>query len=202
MPAWLYKAWIFSMEEKIKMTKHGRATGGRHPTCHCGSAGIRDDKFDSYYCPVSGVWLEINHSFAFDCGICKDRPEKKEISTMTAKKTVKKAVAKKSKKVGVAHKPNPNKKKPLGRMILQGRVCGSRVGSVSQRRMMPTTGIPLHIEQVIAQCVDTKTARSLVRCEAEYQLWASYVSVKLNQLDCHTLFLEESYAREASSYWG
>ena len=102
---------------------------------------------------------------------------------MTAKKTVKKAVAKKSKKVGVAHKPNPNKKKPLGRMILQGRVCGSRVGSVSQRRMMPTTGIPLHIEQVIAQCVDTKTADSnLIKSEETKKalIETIYVGIKQN----------------------
>ena len=75
------------------------------------------------------------------------------------------------------------KKKPLGRMILQGRVCGSRVGSVSQRRMMPTTGIPLHIEQVIAQCVDTKTAESnLIKSEETKKalIETIYVGIKQN----------------------
>lgn len=60
------------MTEEVK---HGRSSPKpmRRPTCLCGAVGIRNDKYDSYYCPESGEWLE---SRCPDDGPFPGRPEK------------------------------------------------------------------------------------------------------------------------------
>jgi hypothetical protein len=48
------------------------------PYCDCGTAGIRDREYDSYYCPVCNKWLEPECSCKArgdDCSF-PDRPEK------------------------------------------------------------------------------------------------------------------------------
>lgn len=57
--------------------EHGRAHPGpmRKPKCLCGAIGIRDEKFDAYYCPTSGVWLEDKCDEPGCIFKCKDRPE-------------------------------------------------------------------------------------------------------------------------------
>ena len=48
---------------KTMNAEHGRTHPGpmRKPTCLCGCVGIRDEKFDAYYCPDSGTWLESKY---------------------------------------------------------------------------------------------------------------------------------------------
>lgn len=60
--------------------EHGRATpitkhDKRHPKCLCGAIGIRDEKFDAYYCPLASVWLEDKCDEPGCIFKCKDRPE-------------------------------------------------------------------------------------------------------------------------------
>lgn len=40
--------------------EHGRSSDKpmRHPSCLCGKVGDYNEKYDSYYCPDSFVWLE------------------------------------------------------------------------------------------------------------------------------------------------
>lgn len=48
------------------MIAHGRSPvmASKHtPGCLCGAKGVRSDRFDAYFCPSSGNWLE---------GECKD----------------------------------------------------------------------------------------------------------------------------------
>lgn len=61
--------------------EHGRSgTIVKHrPLCVCGETGVRDDKFDAYYCPVSNVWLEDGCKDG-DCDFCPVRPEKHAIA--------------------------------------------------------------------------------------------------------------------------
>jgi len=63
-----------SMEQE-----HGRSNPGptRHPYCLCGVEGIRSEKWEAYYCPTSGVWLESKCQDP-KCQWCPHRPEKNE----------------------------------------------------------------------------------------------------------------------------
>lgn len=65
------------------MSEHGRAVPGpmRHPACLCGARGVRSDRWDAYYCPTSGAWLEPRCSDECTCEFCKDRPEKAPIAS-------------------------------------------------------------------------------------------------------------------------
>lgn len=55
--------------------EHGRAHPGpmRHPSCLCGARGVVDERSTSYFCPVSGVWLEAPCSDP-TCHYCVGRP--------------------------------------------------------------------------------------------------------------------------------
>lgn len=56
--------------------RHERAEPGpaRYPSCSCGAQGILDARYDAYYCPVSGIWLETQCKTP-NCRICSDRSE-------------------------------------------------------------------------------------------------------------------------------
>ena len=60
----------------ITSVDHGRAHSGpmRRPMCLCGAEGLRDEKFDAYYCPNSRVWLEDKCNEP-ECENCVNRPE-------------------------------------------------------------------------------------------------------------------------------
>ena len=40
----------------------------------CGTAGVRNDKYDAYYCPNCMVWIEKKCTDK-SCCYCKDRPD-------------------------------------------------------------------------------------------------------------------------------
>lgn len=63
------------------MNQHGRTHLGpnRKPMCSCGAEGIRDEKFDAYYCPNSGTWLESKCSDPKCPFHCSERPEVRSI---------------------------------------------------------------------------------------------------------------------------
>lgn len=55
---------------------HGRSdemASKRIPRCHCGAVGIRDERYDAYYCPESGEWLESACKDP-ECPLCSGRP--------------------------------------------------------------------------------------------------------------------------------
>lgn len=52
--------------------QHGPGGNARHPKCLCGERGIRDPKYDAYFCPVSAVWIE--RLCEISCSICGGRP--------------------------------------------------------------------------------------------------------------------------------
>ena len=56
-------------------TQHGRLEQGpaRAPHCLCGATGVRNDRWDAYYCPAGGAWLEERCSDP-ECD-CQRRPE-------------------------------------------------------------------------------------------------------------------------------
>ena len=58
-------------------SEHGRAGLGpaRYPICKCGARGLLDERYDSYYCPTSNVWLEKSCSDDCDTGHCTERPD-------------------------------------------------------------------------------------------------------------------------------
>lgn len=47
---------------------------GHVPSCACGLAGERSEKYDAYYCPDNLMWLEAPCGDA-DCGFCRGRPD-------------------------------------------------------------------------------------------------------------------------------
>jgi hypothetical protein len=65
-----------NIQEDAMKQDHGRAHPGpmRKPICICGMIGIRDKKFDTYYCPTSGVWLESKCEDP-NCEHCANRPK-------------------------------------------------------------------------------------------------------------------------------
>jgi hypothetical protein len=61
---------------RLTHPKHGRSQEpARHPTCCCGVQAVLSEKWDAYYCPASGYWLEPNCNDQH-CYICPNRPEK------------------------------------------------------------------------------------------------------------------------------
>lgn len=61
-------------EGVIEHGKSKRVGPHREVTCLCGETGKRDDRFDAYYCPVSGVWLEKKCQGEY-CEFCEHRPD-------------------------------------------------------------------------------------------------------------------------------
>jgi len=70
--------------------KHGRAYYDKKKLaamCLCGKAGIRDDKYDAYFCPDSGVWVEEACDNA-NCCYCPSRPSIHPMGSTSSSKMV------------------------------------------------------------------------------------------------------------------
>jgi hypothetical protein len=63
-----------------RKSEHGRAevSPAWRPWCMCGAYGVRDEKFDAYYCPINGTWLEQVCKEP-KCQYCSARPAKHDL---------------------------------------------------------------------------------------------------------------------------
>lgn len=63
--------------------EHGRGDMAlkRVPACTCGATGVRDEKHDAYYCPISGTWLEETCTDR-GCEFCGERPATRAIEVV------------------------------------------------------------------------------------------------------------------------